>query len=245
MSTATDSTATIPTRRAFLLRSAPVAAAVVMVGGATAVEAAVALPVEPIPAAPADPIFALIEQHRAALHEEKRTHDIFEQHADDPREHHDRRGVVVGEKPVRSVEIVRQDEEVIHFNYPLRGKMEPIIVFIPKMIANYVPKDLDEVEREAWIKDKRKELRRNRRACDRRNKKNTPRNVAYKAWTEASTVKDALSKQLIETAPTTVAGVAAVLAHWSEVMDEEEHDRDFISTGELLKNLAKGVKAIG
>jgi hypothetical protein len=39
--------------------------------------------------------------------------------------------------------------------------------------------------------------------------------------------------------------VAAVLAHWSEVMDEEEHDRDFISTTEFLESLAEGVKAIG
>jgi hypothetical protein len=93
MSKATDSTTTISTRRSFLLRSAPVAAAVVMVGGATVVEAAVALPVEPIPAAPADPIFALIEQHRAALHEEKRTHDIFEKIADEhPKEDDDNRG---------------------------------------------------------------------------------------------------------------------------------------------------------
>jgi hypothetical protein len=36
-----------------------------------------------------------------------------------------------------------------------------------------------------------------------------------------------------------------VLAHWSEVMDEEEHDRDFISTTEFLQSLAEGVKAIG
>jgi hypothetical protein len=35
-----------------------------------------------------------------------------------------------------------------------------------------------------------------------------------------------------------------VLAHWSEVMDEE-HDRDFISTTEFLQSLAEGVKAIG
>jgi hypothetical protein len=92
--------------------------------------------------------------------------------------------------------------------------------------------------------DKTKELRRNKRAYARRNK-NPQRDGAYDAWNEASIVVDGLSKQLIETAPTTVAGVAAVLAHWSEVMDEEEHDRDFISTTEFLESLAEGVKAIG
>jgi hypothetical protein len=127
MSQATDSTTTIPTRRAFLLRSAPVAAAVVMVGGATAVEAAVpavAAP-EPIPAASlvVDPIFALIKRHRAALREAKRTHDIFEQFAaEHPYEDDNNRGVAVGERPVRSVEVARKDEEAIHLNYPLTGK---------------------------------------------------------------------------------------------------------------------------
>jgi hypothetical protein len=50
---------------------------------------------------------------------------------------------------------------------------------------------------------------------------------------------------LIETSPTTVAGVAAVLAHWSKIMNEDEHDRDFISTTEFLESLAEGVKALG
>ena len=57
-----------PSRRAFLARTVPVAAAFVVAGGATAVEAAVASPVEAIPTAPpaADPIFAVIAEHRAA-----------------------------------------------------------------------------------------------------------------------------------------------------------------------------------
>jgi hypothetical protein len=181
-----------------------------------------------------DPIFVLIEQHRAALREEKRTHDIFEEHADEL-EDDNNRGVVVGEQPMRSVEIVRNDEEAIHFNYPL--KMEPIVVFVPKMIANYVPRDLGEAERAAWIKDKTNELRRNKRAYKRRNE-NSARSLAWNAWNEAGNVTDGLSQQLIETSPTTVAGVAAVLAHWSKVMDEDEHDRDLISTQEFLANLS-------
>jgi hypothetical protein len=189
-----------------------------------------------------DPIFALIEQHRAALREEKRTSDIFEQHADEL-EDDNNRGVVVGERPDRStIELVRSNEEAIRFNYP--PKMAPVFVFDEKALAGYAPIELRGEERAAWIKDKTKELRRNRRAYAKRNK-NTPRAVAFKAWNEADKVTDGLSKQLIETSPTTVAGVAAVLAHWSKVMDEDEHDRDFISTTEFLQSLAKGVKAIG
>jgi hypothetical protein len=177
------------------------------------------------------------------LHEEKRTHDIFEEHAGEL-EDDNNRGVVVGEQPCVEIEKIPLGPEWHQVRWERTSQMKPIVVFIPKMIANYVPKDLDEAERATWIKDKTKELRRNRRAYARRNK-NTPRDVAYKAWTEASTVKDALSKQIIETSPTTVAGVAAVIAHWSEVMDEEEHDRDFISTTEFLESLAEGVKAVG
>ncbi len=236
----------IPSRRAFLTRTAPVAAAFVLAGGATAVEAAVAPVVEPIPAAPpaADPIFALIKRHRAAIREEKRTHDIFQQFATEhPSEDDNNRGVVIGERPVRSREIVRGDGNDIYFNYPLTGKMEPVVVFNEKLLASYAPIGLTEADRDAWIKEKTKELRRNRRAYDRRNN-NPLRNGAWEAWNEAEEVTNSLSQRLIETSPTTVAGVAALLAHWSNVMDENQHDRDFISTAELLKNLAKGVKAI-
>jgi hypothetical protein len=38
---------------------------------------------------------------------------------------------------------------------------------------------------------------------------------------------------------------SAFLAHWSEAMSEEDHDRDFISTTAFLESLAEGVKAIG
>jgi hypothetical protein len=214
-----------PSRRAFLTGAAPVAAALVLAGGAAAAEAAVAPVITSVtPAAPAvvDPIFALIEQHRAALHEEKRTHDIFEKIADEhPYEDDDNRGVVVRE-----------------------GSWKPFVVWNEKGLVHYAPKDLDEAGKAAWIKDKTKELRRNKRAYARRNK-NPQRDAAYKAWNEAGIAVDGLSKQIIETSPTTVAGVAAVLAHWSKVMDEDEHDRDFISTGEFLEKLAKGVKALG
>jgi hypothetical protein len=39
-----------------------------------------------------------------------------------------------------------------------------------------------------------------------------------------------LSEELVTTAPTTLAGVAAVLAYWSEIMEENEWGRDFHST---------------
>ena len=96
----------------------------------------------------------------------------------------------------------------------------------------------------AWIKKKTKELRRNRRAYEQRNK-NTPRSRAYEAWNEANEITIGLSRQLIETRATTMAGIAAVLGYWSQVMDEEEHDRDLISTREFLEKIAEAAQAIG
>jgi hypothetical protein len=236
-------------RRAFLTGAAPVAAALVLAGGTAAVDAAVAPATTP-GAAPADPIFALIEQHRAALREEERTSDIFEKHAAvEPLENDDNRGVVVGERPNTELDRVFETDAdgISNMRWFQTTKMRPIVVFIPKMIANYAPKDLGEAERAEWIKDKTNELRRNKRAYERRKRRNenSARSLAWSAWNKAGEVTDGLSKQLIETSPTTVAGVAAVLAHWSEVMDEDEHDRDFISTTEFLQSLAKGVKALG
>jgi hypothetical protein len=232
-------------RRAFLLRSAPVAAAIVMAGSATAVEAAAALPADPIPniAPPAaDPIFALIEQHREALREEKRTHELFEEHAEAyPLEDDNNRGVAVGEQACTELDRVFETDAdgVSNMRWFQTTKMRPIVVFIPKMIASYVPKDLDEVERATWIKDKTKELRRNRRAYKKRNE-NSARSLAWDAWNEAGKVTDGLSKQLIETSPTTVAGVAAVMAHWSEVMDETSTIGTSSARASFLRTWPKG-----
>jgi hypothetical protein len=107
----------IPSRRAFLTGAAPVAAALVLAGGAAAAEAAVAPVITPVtPAAPAvvDPIFALIEQHQAALREEKRTHDIFEKiAAEHPYEDDDNRGVVVREGSWKPI-IVWNEKGLVH-----------------------------------------------------------------------------------------------------------------------------------
>jgi hypothetical protein len=235
---------TLPTsRRAFLMRSAPVAAAVVLAGGTTAVAAAVASPVAATPATPppvVDPIFALIEKHKAAVQEQDRTHEIFQQYDSPPRDDDTSRGVIVGTTPVRKRETVTADENEFHVRWLLSGETEPIVVYNKKYLSQYVPSGLSEADQAAWIADKTKELRRNRRAYNRRLKKD-PRSIAYDAWNEADKVTNALSEQLIERPPMTVAGVIAVMMHWSEVMSENQYDRDFISTQELLRNLAKSV----
>jgi hypothetical protein len=235
-----DTKSNTTSRRAFLLRSAPVAAAVVMAGSAIAVEAAAALPADPIPIAPApaaDPIFALIEQHRAALREEKRTHDLFKEHADDPQEDDNHRGVVVGEKPVRGFETVQRDADTLHVRFPLTSEMKPITVFNEKFLPDYVLVDLNEAERAAWIANKTNELRRNRRAYNRRYSR-TARCRTFDAWNKATKVTDSLDKQIGETSPTTVAGIAAVLSYWSGIMNEDTCFRDIYHTQDFLKRLS-------
>jgi hypothetical protein len=45
--------------------------------------------------------------------------------------------------------------------------------------------------------------------------------------------------------PTTIAGVAAVLAYWSEIATEDYCSTDLISKVSFLEGLAEAAKAIG
>jgi hypothetical protein len=244
MAKATEPVTTIPSRRAFLTGAAPAAAAFALVGGAAANAVATGLAVATPQAAVApasDPIFALIDLHRTALRRERRKYKLLEKQGDAEDDAH--RGVVVGEKPVRKRESIQDDDDAHHIRYVPTGEMKPIVVWSEDVLANHAPTDLSETERAAWIKEKTKELQRNQRAYFQR-EDDSPRGRAYDAWNAANEITLRLSKQMIETRPTTMAGVAAVLAHWSRVMDEDEHDRDFFSTREFLKKIAEAVQAI-
>jgi hypothetical protein len=74
--------------------------------------------------------------------------------------------------------------------------------------------------------------------------KGNPRDVAAERWNDQGEVADEITEELVATVPTTVAGFAAVLAHWSDVMEEDSCERDFDSTVLFLENLAEALKAI-
>jgi hypothetical protein len=40
-------------------------------------------------------------------------------------------------------------------------------------------------------------------------------------------------------------GIAALIAYWAQIMDEDQHERDFVATQQFLESLSEGLKAIG
>jgi hypothetical protein len=70
------------------------------------------------------------------------------------------------------------------------------------------------------------------------------RNRAYDLWNETGKHLTALTDELLQVAPTTVAGVTAALAHWADVADDETADRDFERTREFIEHMAESMRAI-
>jgi hypothetical protein len=87
---------------------------------------------------------------------------------------------------------------------------------------------LPEPEREAWVETKLDDLRALSEQQMAEHAK-TPRGMAWNAWNETCNVLASTMERLIETRPTTIAGVAAVLQHWLELtkadtgMEGERH----------------------
>jgi hypothetical protein len=246
MSQAEKSNTPIPSRRAFLTRSAPAAAAFALAGGAAVNVVATGLAATPEPAATTavDPIFALIKRHRKALAKQARLGRISTKLWEIPGEDDlNRGGVVVGEKKIRRDELVERNEDVLHMRFVPTDEVEPIVVLNEKHLPQYAPTNLTEDERAGWVKEKTKELRRNRRA-DNHRRRNSPYGRAYDAWNEACEIAEELTGRLVETRPTTVAGLAAVLAYWSEIATEDEHFLDLYATASFLEKMGQAAQAI-
>jgi hypothetical protein len=71
-----------------------------------------------------------------------------------------------------------------------------------------------------------------------------PRNVAYDGWNECCEAVDKITAQLVGTTPTTIAGIAALLAYWSEIMEEDTIDRAFEDTQALLARLGEALTEV-
>jgi len=234
----------IPTRRA-LLRSL----AVVTAGGAAAMAGTQAVLATSAPAAPApglaaapeaDPIFEMIKQHQRAVRAQKRAHKRFQKYSDD--ETAGPMQIIVGEEPEIKLKNEVVDGLWTRHEY-LTGNMVPIFAHTKNQIEHYAPKDLSEDQRTEWVRQKYAKMLRDYRNREAKFKK-SQRSVTYDAWNAKCDAMVAASKRLIETQPTTLAGISAVLAYWAKVADEDECDRDFISTVEFLVSTAENVRSL-
>jgi hypothetical protein len=233
MSQATRPDTTIPTRRA-LLAGAP-AAAVALAAGAVANGLAIAAA---SPSA-ADPIFAMIEQHRKVWNERARLHELFMEHEDEPTIVPT--GIIIGECPEPGWKRIEVDGLIQMCEFRT-GKMLPVVARTEEQIVAGAPRDLIGPERDAWIKSKTNELRR-RDAIERAHYEKTPRSLTWNAWNEVCKVAEAVTKQLVDTRPTTIGGVAAALAYWSEIASECD-DTDLDCTVEFLEGLTEALAKI-
>jgi hypothetical protein len=212
------------------------------------VAAAAGVAALPAGGAEVDPIFAMIELHRKAWLDRDRTQVRFKQHKDDPSP--EPIGVVVGEKPKQRLEIFGNGVDEQGWRRVATGETEPIIAYCEKQIAEHAPKDLTDADRAAWIKTKTTEMCR-RKGAESAHYKNTPRSLAYDAWNNACNVVESVTNQLVNTRPTTIGGVAAVLAYWSEIASEVDGDEepyfetDLNSTVQFLEKMAVAAKAVG
>ena len=74
--------------------------------------------------------------------------------------------------------------------------------------------------------------------------KGNPRRVAYSKWNDAVDAVWLLTDELLNTAPTTFAGIAAVLAHRADMAYEDAADQDFQRTGEFMEYIAEAVRRL-
>jgi hypothetical protein len=111
------------------------------------------------------------------------------------------------------------------------------------LIKDYAPKNMTEAQRAGWVERKTAKLLRLREEEAARHV-GTPRDVAWNAWNAATIALKEATDQLVTTRPTTVAGVAAVLATWAEFDYSEAaestfaHDENSGFLGELAESCA-------
>jgi hypothetical protein len=102
------------------------------------------------------------------------------------------------------------------------------------------PREEDPDEFWGWTKEQRIAWRQKEIASY----KGNPRNVAYDRWSEHCAVVDKITAELAATTPTTIAGIAALLGYWSEIMEEDTINRAFEDTQALLAGLGEALTEV-
>jgi hypothetical protein len=68
-----------------------------------------------------------------------------------------------------------------------------------------------------------------------------PRSAAYDVWNDLCNVRYEITAELA-TMPTAVAGLAALLQHWADIVGDDEGNFDNYDTTKLLTALANGLR---
>ena len=74
--------------------------------------------------------------------------------------------------------------------------------------------------------------------------KGNPRRVAHSKWNDAVDAVWLLTDELLNTVPTTFAGIAAALVHWTDMADEDAADRDCQRAVEFMEYIAEAARRL-
>jgi len=187
-----------------LLASMPAAAAAMAPAAASAICR--------LPTDGEDSVFAAIERHRKAFEAYNATHEIFQRLAEEREAQRNPDGIYLGEFPEIKREFFGEWRD-LQMREVHTGRMVPRYATLPREIDDNVPADC--ADPDAWKAQKRRELKEWSGSTE-----GSPKSVAYDAW-------NAAHRRLVEataelnTRPSTLAGVAALLRYIAEFHDDE------------------------
>jgi hypothetical protein len=207
-----------------------------------------------LPAGGDDPVFAAIERHRKAFEAYKSTGEISTRLYSEWEKQQDPRGFYLGEYPEIKHEVTGEIH-ALQFHEVHTGCMVPRYATCPANIDNSVPADCADAD--AWKAQKRREFDEWSGCND-----GSPKSIAYDAW-DAAHRRLVVATAELNTRPSTLAGVAALLRYIAEFHDDdgvwadclfEEDDEDserppIINNNglfkKILETLAETAESIG
>jgi hypothetical protein len=197
---------------------------------------AIALPAVAISATEPDPIFAAIEAH-------KNIHDrfvvaLYAADVPDKRSRDERTARVhIGDHNEGDYSMDEKDPDGGYtIRYKLTGEKTPIYARTVEEIKRNVPRDLDGSARETWIAERIAQLEKEQQRIDDEYAQ-TEHGQLEAAERQASKHERNALWEMVSTVPTTLAGIAALLAHlrthegFSAILDDQ-YDEIFAWTME-------------
>jgi hypothetical protein len=198
-----------------------------------------------------DPVFAAIERHRKAFDAYNAAHAAGAKIRKEYEAQRDPRGIYLGEVPEKKWITERIGAQRLDREIPT-DRMVPCYAKHPGDIDNYVPTDCTDIE--AWKAEKHREWKQWSGFYE-----GSPISIASDVWNDGHMVLIDATIDL-NVKPTTLAGVAALLAYvatfpdneiWTDVSfhlsdcndDEEEDEEDGNSELGFLKNILLTIAA--